>query len=80
LVGSRKRILSRTKLTPGSQTTGVSPRRLDNADDVIHGLPDICPGYLGDELHLSISWVPLDKSEGVVKRHFFAAMGRVGSI
>ena len=26
---------------PGSQTTGVSPKHLDNADDVIHGLPDI---------------------------------------
>jgi hypothetical protein len=41
LVGSRKRILSRTKLATDLQTTGVSPKRLDNADDVIHGLPDI---------------------------------------
>jgi hypothetical protein len=40
LVGSRKRILSRTKLAPDSQTTGVSSRPPDNADHVIRGLPD----------------------------------------
>jgi hypothetical protein len=41
--GPRK---TRTALdpAPGSETRSVSQNRIDNADDVIHGLPDVWSG------------------------------------
>jgi hypothetical protein len=41
---------------------------------VLAGVKSLFLGPVADARSVDTSWVALDKNEGVVKRHFFAAM------